>query len=64
MLLLLAAVFTGGLQKAGEWGADQLVGVIAPQESSDPALVPKQKQKRNPERKKDRASKNADNGQS
>lgn len=62
-LLLLAAVFTGGLQEAGEWAGQQLVGVIAPDESSDPAPVPKQKQKKDPARKKDQASKNASSGQ-
>jgi hypothetical protein len=64
MSLLLAAVFTGGLQKAGEWVGQQYVGVIAPDESSDPAPVPKQRQKKDPARKKDRASKDAASGQS
>ena len=61
LLLLLAAVFTGGLQKADEWAGQQFVGVIAPDESSDPAPV--QKQKKDPAPKKDRASKNATRGQ-
>ena len=63
LLLLLAAVFTGGLQKAGEWAGQQFAGVIAPDESSDRAPVPKQKQKKDPARKKDRAIKNAASGQ-
>ena len=60
-LLLLAAVFTGGLQKAGEWAGQQFVGVIAPDESSNPAPV--QKEKKDPARKKDRAGKDAASGQ-
>ena len=62
-LTFMALLVGGGLTRTFEWGADQLVGVIAPDESSDPAPVPKQKQKKVPERKKDRASKNATRGQ-
>jgi len=60
-LLLLAAVFTGGLQKAGDWAGQQYVEVIAPDESSEPSPVDKQKQKQKqvPARKKDRATKDA-----
>ncbi|MFC7725318.1 hypothetical protein ACFQW6_09385 [Nocardioides sp. GCM10028917] len=61
-LLLLAAVITGGLQKAGEWAGQQYAGVIAPDESSEP--TPVQKQKRTPARKKNRATKDAVNGHS
>ena len=62
-LLLLAALFTGSLQKAGEWAGQQFVGVIAPDESLNPAPAPKQKQKKDPARKKDRAVEDAASGQ-
>ena len=63
----IEAKYVGGLllrHAAGEWAGQQYVEVIAPDESSEPSPVDKQKQKQVPARRKDRATKDAVNGQS
>lgn len=53
-LALLAAIWSGGYQKAAEWLGDQLVGVIAPDTPNQP--TPNSPEKKKQKRERDRPS--------
>ena len=53
-LALLAAIWSGGYQKAAEWVGDQLVGVIAPDTPTQP--TPNSPAKKKQKRERDRPS--------